>query len=152
MTPVYLHDWAAGGFTAVVCDFEGIYLDAAEFANPSNDRTRSLRDTLNRALARPEYQVNVLLASYASENYSGDAFVLFEKDGRLFEVNGSHCSCFGLEGQWKPEETDCLSLWDRLTKGRLGHDDWTGNEFRDELLEVLRQWAQEHPGEYNIPQ
>jgi hypothetical protein len=31
--------------------------------------------------------------------------VIFEKDGKLWEVNGSHCSCYGLEGQWQPEET-----------------------------------------------
>lgn len=53
---------------------------------------------------------DVLLAAYTYEDYSGDAFVLFRKDGILFEVNGGHCSCYGLEGQWEPEETttECL--------------------------------------------
>ena len=44
-------------------------------------------------------------AWYEYEDYSGNSFVLFEKDGKLWEVNGSHCSCNGLEGQWSPEET-----------------------------------------------
>lgn len=54
--------------------------------------------------------LNVLLATYTYENYSGEAFVLFEKDGALFEVVGGHCSCFGLEGQWEPEETTVEAL------------------------------------------
>jgi hypothetical protein len=33
-------------------------------------------------------------------------FLLVEKStGKLFEVTGSHCSCFGFEGQFTPEET-----------------------------------------------
>lgn len=47
----------------------------------------------------------VLFADYTYEDYSGSATVIFEKDGKLWEVNGSHCSCYGLEGQWAPEET-----------------------------------------------
>lgn len=53
---------------------------------------------------------NVLLAWYEYESYSGSAMVIFEKDGKLWEVNGGHCSCNGLEGQWEPEET----TWEAL--------------------------------------
>ena len=49
--------------------------------------------------------INILYANYSLGNYVGDSFILFEKDGKLFEVNASHCSCYGLEGQWEPEET-----------------------------------------------
>lgn len=46
----------------------------------------------------------VLFASYNEcGGYDGDAWVLFEKDGQLYEVHGGHCSCYGLEGQWVPE-------------------------------------------------
>ena len=48
---------------------------------------------------------NVLIAVYDTPAYEGYAFVLMEKDGQLYEVNGSHCSCYGLEGQWDIEET-----------------------------------------------
>ena len=57
--------------------------------------------------------VEILHADYTYEDYSGDAWVLFKKDGKLYEVNGSHCSCYGLSEcnyvgntttQWQPEE------------------------------------------------
>ena len=54
--------------------------------------------------------VEVLFAAYESGGYEGDAFALFRKDGKLFEVRGSHCSCYGLEGQWEPEETTVAAL------------------------------------------
>ena len=83
----------------------------------------------------------ILFASYTYENYSGSAFVLFRKlsDSKLYEVNGNHCSCHGLEGQWKPEEVDITSLKHRLMNGRLGVDWDDKNEFRDELLELLEK-------------
>ncbi len=65
---------------------------------------------------------HILLAHYSYEDYSGSAFVLFIKDGVLYEVHGSHCSCYGLEGQWEPEETTYEALIHRLTKG----GDWFG--------------------------
>ncbi len=52
----------------------------------------------------------VIIAGYEYENYEGSAFVLYEKNGKLYEANGGHCSCYGLEGQWKPEET----TWEAL--------------------------------------
>lgn len=50
-----------------------------------------------------EYEV--LYAWYEYEEYAGDSFALLRKDDGLFEVNGSHCSCYGLEGQWDPTRT-----------------------------------------------
>ena len=46
--------------------------------------------------------LEILLAWYGSGGYDGTAFVLCRDriTGCLFEVNGSHCSCYGLEGQW----------------------------------------------------
>lgn len=81
---IYLHDWADGGLKAMRNDF-GISdsdLDGCE----------------------------IICASYTYENYSGSAWVLFRKDGKLFEVNGGHCSCYGLEDQWVPEETSLDAL------------------------------------------
>lgn len=49
--------------------------------------------------------LEILHAHYDCENYEGNAFVLYRKDGKLYEVNASHCSCYGLEQQWDPEET-----------------------------------------------
>ena len=47
----------------------------------------------------------IIFAAYGGGGYDGVALVVYERDGKLFEVNGSHCSCYGLEDQWSPEET-----------------------------------------------
>jgi hypothetical protein len=36
--------------------------------------------------------------------------VLFQRDGKLYEVSAGHCSCYGLEGRWEPDEV----TWDQL--------------------------------------
>jgi hypothetical protein len=55
----------------------------------------------------------ILYASYDTPPYEGYAQVIFRKDDKLYEVNGSHCSCNGLEGCWVPEETSILALLSR---------------------------------------
>lgn len=85
----------------------------------------------------PHDDPGVLLASYGYQNYSGDAYVLYQQDDKLFEVSGGHCSCYGLENQWEPEETTYESLLHRYTHGTLGKDQWSGNQFYDELGLVL---------------
>jgi hypothetical protein len=67
----------------------------------------------------------VLFASYNTPPYEGYAFVLFERDGKLYEVNGSHCSCYGLEDQWQPEETSWAALKIRKFTAYLFEDDET---------------------------
>jgi hypothetical protein len=57
--------------------------------------------------------VEFIYADYNTPAYEGDAFVVFVRDGRLYEVNGSHCSCNGLEGCWQPEETSPVALLSR---------------------------------------
>jgi hypothetical protein len=47
----------------------------------------------------------IIYAAYSTPDYEGYALLVYEKDGKLFEVNGSHCSCYGLEECWHPEET-----------------------------------------------
>jgi hypothetical protein len=55
----------------------------------------------------------IIIAEYTYESYEGSVFVLFERDGQLYEVNGSHCSCNGIEGQWSPEATTWEALYMR---------------------------------------
>lgn len=52
----------------------------------------------------------VLFAAYLEGSYSGWALVLFVRGGKLYEVEGSHCSCNGLEGQWDPQEVSWSQL------------------------------------------
>lgn len=61
------------------------------------------QDKANLLEANPEPD-KVYFASYVDENYSGDALVAFRKGDKYYTAQGSHCSCYGLEGQWEPEE------------------------------------------------
>ena len=57
----------------------------------------------------------ILYAYYSYEDYSGEALVILSNPDNhtLYEVNGSHCSCYGLEGQWEMEETTYEALMKR---------------------------------------
>ena len=65
----------------------------------------------------------ILFASYGGAAYEGDALVIFEQDGQLYEVHGGHCSCYGLEGQWTPEQTSwaALAMRERRIPGKYYH-------------------------------
>ena len=75
-------------------------------------------------------EATILFASYLQGYYDGSALVLFERGGKLYEVNGSHCSCYGLEDQWEPEETSMAAIRMR----------WHSREVRKQLNEVLDQY------------
>lgn len=114
-TPIYLHDWSdIKSQDEILESFSG-----------------TMDDTVMKDGAKDG--VHILFASYTYEDYSGNAFVLFEKDGQLYEVNGSHCSCWGLtEGQWEPEMVNLEELNHRLIEGTFGQ-----TEFADELRKFL---------------
>lgn len=41
----------------------------------------------------------ILIAEHNTGDYEGDAYLLLKhRDGRLFEVHASHCSCYGIRG------------------------------------------------------
>jgi hypothetical protein len=65
--------------------------------------------------------IEVLFASYGTGCYCGEAAVVFRKAGQLYEVHGSHCSCYGLEGMWKPEEATVESLRKTVTERVCGN-------------------------------
>lgn len=75
----------------------------------------------NKGLAVLPKKYKILYADYTYENYSGDAFVLgFDKElNQFFEVNGSHCSCYGLEGQWEPEYFEDVKQMQEVFKKRF---------------------------------
>lgn len=70
--------------------------------------------------------VDVLVASYEFEGYEGAATVIYRRGGSLFEVYASHCSCYGLEGQWSPERVVAIEL-----VRRFGSDDELARAVRD---------------------
>jgi hypothetical protein len=113
---IYLNDWAEDGEAQMLSDF-GIDKDMLEGAD-------------------------VLFASYTYEDYSGSAFVLFKRNGKFFEVNGSHCSCFGLSesdycgdttSQWQPEEVTVEALRHRIENGNFYQED----KIKDAVLAAL---------------
>jgi len=82
--------------------------------------------------------IEILVASYSYKDYSGMGYVLFVKDGKFYEVHGSHCSCYGLEeGGWEPEECTLEELRVLIEK----RDDW---EFEGEYTKELVLERLEH--------
>ena len=96
-------------------------------------------DVISKYSAPPNAVENaeVLLAWYGYGDYCGSSFVLFKKEGKLYEVNGSHCSCYGLEGQWQPEETNKESLYLRATEGYTFYECESSEVAKERLLEVV---------------
>lgn len=111
---IYLHDWAEKDYDGR----EGVERLKYDFSITDEELSG----------------VEILLASYTYESYSGEAFVLFRKNGKLFEVNGMHCSCCGLEGQWEPDEVLLEELRQRVENG-FGSKYY--NEFNAELKAIL---------------
>jgi hypothetical protein len=85
----------------------------------------SVKDIMEQFQITPADLVgkNILFASYDCGGYDGEAFVIFEENGSLYEVHGSHCSCYGLEGQWEPELTTKAALEMRLGDRSTLHPD-----------------------------
>lgn len=79
--------------------------------------------------------MNILFAEYSSDNYEGSATVIYEQNGQLFEVHGSHCSCYGLEGQFSPEE---CSVEDILHRANNGNFSYVNNH---EIKKVIEDWS-----------
>jgi hypothetical protein len=80
----------------------------------------------------------LVVAAYEQGNCDGEAFVLFRHDGKLYEVNASHCSCYGLDGQWEPEETTVSALLARNTIVGFGD-----NETNREVVRIISSLKEE---------
>lgn len=133
--PVYLN-----GFKSkfdIIANFEDIFIteeeyNAKEAPYACVECWHEYKEKMDKAI--PKWDgINILFASYGYENYSGNAWILFEESGELFEVHGSHCSCYGLEGQWDADKVVLEELYNRVINGGFGDDDYSGNEFKSEL-------------------
>ena len=85
-----------------------------------------------------EQDFKVLMAWYDYEDYDGSAFVLFERNNQLYEVHGSHCSCYGLEECWDPELTSIEAIFHRMDHGFFGYH-YLGERAK-QLKGVLNRW------------
>lgn len=57
-------------------------------------------------------------AYYSCGDYSGDAYLLFIENDKLYEVDAGHCSCYGLEEQFNPEEVPIEVLYYRIENNK----------------------------------
>lgn len=67
------------------------------------------------AMTEPEPD-EVLVAYYEYEYYEGDSQVLYRNGDKYYYVEGSHCSCYGLEDQWRPEEYSLETLIEAINR------------------------------------
>jgi hypothetical protein len=77
----------------------------------------------------------VLLAVYDSELYEGYANVIYRQADRYYWVHGSHCSCYGLEGQWDPEEYSAELLIAALRRGDHFYYHGAADALRDAVID-----------------
>jgi len=89
--------------------------------------------------------IELHVAIYDMDWYEGSAFVVYRdlRDGKFYEVHGSHCSCFGLEKQWTPEEIHWGAMLMRNTFVRIDRDDPLEKRVR-ERIEALASEYGEH--------
>jgi len=86
--------------------------------------------------------INLLLASYSQDDDSSYAFLLYEFNHTLYEINASHDSEIDFNGQWQPEETSYDALRFRLTRGHLGSKEASSNIFAEELKVIINSKLQ----------
>jgi hypothetical protein len=100
------------------------YIEEFKTVEDVIERYKAPSDALDDAI--------VYLAWYGYGSYSGRSKVIYEKNDVLYEVDGSHCSCSGLEGQWDPQKV----TWETLSKYSLGGE-YDGSHEANALLHEL---------------
>ena len=72
-------------------------------------------------------KLDVLIAyeSVGSWGCDSTAFFVFKnkETGELYEMHGSHCSCYGFEGQFRLEPTTAEALKARVNEARSRNED-----------------------------
>ncbi len=73
---------------------------AHEFGDWDGPKSHDISEDLKR--------YDVIVASYYFEDCEGLAYLLLQDKNtkKYYEVNAGHCSCFGLECQYEPEEVE----------------------------------------------
>lgn len=93
------------------------------------------------SMKEPEPE-EVYLATYEYKDYSGSAEVYYRRGDKYYIATGSHCSCYGLEGNWHPEEYATRELFvECLKKGAAGALANEDDRVYAEVLRRLGEWA-----------
>lgn len=81
-------------------------------------------------------RLDILIAYESVGSWGCDSssfFLLKDKEtGVLYEVHGSHCSCYGFEGQFELEETSIEALKFRVKEAKHGSVFYVGGYDSDE--------------------
>jgi hypothetical protein len=92
-------------------------------------------------------EIEIVFAHYSGyghddSDYEMWAHVLFwnKRQRQLFEVHGSHCSCYGLEGQWEPSEVNVKDILADIKMGKTWASD-NRQEIDQRLIDALRALA-----------
>ena len=119
--PVIFGQWES--FRDIVLDFlgESICHDANDLDLYIASRSRIIQKLKLFRNKFPGFiYENLAIAGYDEVGgWDGGAFVLYYHENKLYEVNASHCSCYGLEDQFKPEETSISFLRQKLKNGKF---------------------------------
>lgn len=80
----------------------------------------------------------VLYADYNRDGYDGSAHIVYRNGDKFYYVYGGHCSCYGLEGQWDPEEYTAELFVAAYEKGS-----WSDYIPKD-VLRRVREFLKDH--------
>jgi hypothetical protein len=78
---------------------------------------------------------SILFAWYGGGDWEGNALVLFERHGQLFEVRAGHCSCYGLEDSWTPVRVS----WEFLNEKKEGYFEMDNKEAHVFLKKLIEE-------------
>jgi len=92
--------------------------------------------------ARELEPFDVIIAYESVGDYGCDSsswFLLRDRaTGGLFEVHAGHCSCYGFEGQWKPEPTTAAYLLSEQFSFSCGGYDRNETEHKAVVKQFLK--------------
>ncbi len=98
-------------------------------------------DGISKDRIRKELEGLTILIAYESVGSWGcDSsawFLLEDVNGNLFEVSGSHCSCYGFEGQWELEPSNLSYLTSPNFQLYTGGYDDDANKHRNMVKDYL---------------
>jgi hypothetical protein len=91
-------------------------------------------------------EVLIAYESVGSWGCDSSSFFLFKDGaGKLYELHGSHCSCYGFEGQFRLEESDAEALKIRASGSRYGFFTTGGyDDDRDSNIDAAKKYIIEN--------
>jgi len=122
-----LKDHIAGGYAGTE--------SGHDYGSPTTSEVKALRKELD------EYDILIAYESVGSWGCDSSSYFLLrnKKTKKLYEASGSHCSCYGFEGQWDLQETSLKYLQSEKFYLPLGGYDEGGNvEPAQEFIRKLK--------------